>query len=245
MTFDQLNIIHGRYDQNEFVIRLEGGQVGDDIYALVGSPEFAPEERVILFLSGNGESMVPLVGWAQGVFQVAYDDAARQDVLLDYDGNRVLGLTGERLETEADVPQEAMPVQGFIETIMQQLEAQAKESVPIKTVPVGNFPPAVEQQEAAPQAVPKAPRSIRPQVAQQVPLPQGSPSLPAQRIPSAQGSPSPTAPPTWRHTPERKTSVTIQAAPLLIGVTAALGLVALGLGVVVLAPAPSRPSRRS
>jgi hypothetical protein len=244
VTFDQLHIIHGRYDQNEFVIRLEGGQVGEAIYALVGSPEFAPEERVILFLRGNGESMVPLVGWTQGVFQVAYDDATGQDVLLDYDGNRVLGLNGEHLETEAEVPQEAMPVQGFIETIQQHLEAQTKESVPIQTVPVGHFPPAVEPQEAAPQEVPKAPKSIRPQGARQVPIPQGSPSLPAQHRRSVQGAPNPTAPPTLRPTPERQTSVTIHAAPLLIGVTAALGLVALGLGVVVLPPAPSRPSRR-
>ena len=46
----------------------------------------------MLFLRGNGQYLVPLVGWTQGMFRIAQNDDGTQAV-LDHDGNQVFGLT--------------------------------------------------------------------------------------------------------------------------------------------------------
>ena len=62
----------------EVVFRVPSGQVGRYRRVLVGSPEFAPGQEVVLFLSGRAPALPMPFGLAQGVYRVgrAADGAA-------------------------------------------------------------------------------------------------------------------------------------------------------------------------
>ena len=90
VTLDQLNVIHGGYDQAALVLRLKGGEVDNDVLEVDGSPHFALNEQVILFLQGNGSMIVPLVGWTQGVFRVIEDVVTGRQVVSDQDRKSVV-----------------------------------------------------------------------------------------------------------------------------------------------------------
>jgi len=47
-----------------------GGRLGRYRSVFVGAPEFAPDERVVVFLGAHGPSMPYLVGFSQGVYRV-------------------------------------------------------------------------------------------------------------------------------------------------------------------------------
>lgn len=100
VTLENLVPVKGSYPQQDFVLQLKGGQIGNDVLDVEGSPHFEPNERVVLFIHGNGRELVPLVGWTQGVFRVGVDQASGQEIVLDHDGNRVLGVAGKRLIKE-------------------------------------------------------------------------------------------------------------------------------------------------
>lgn len=92
VTLDNVQVLSGAYQDSTLTIRLKGGQVENDISHIVGSPEFKVDDQVVLFVQGNGRSMVPLVGWTQGLFRVVQDPATAKAVVNDADGNRVVGL---------------------------------------------------------------------------------------------------------------------------------------------------------
>jgi hypothetical protein len=97
VTIDQLSVLGGSYQGPTLTLRLKGGQVDNNIAQIVGSPEFKLNEQVVLFVEGNGQYMVPLVGWTQGVFRVSQDAATGQQVILDHEGNRVLNVVGSEI----------------------------------------------------------------------------------------------------------------------------------------------------
>lgn len=107
ITLDQLDVLSGSYGESTLTIRVKGGQVGNDISHIVGSPEFTEGEKVVLFINGNGQNMVPLTGWTQGVFRVSQDPATAQEVLKDSDGNRVVGLQNGQVLRDMSVQPEA------------------------------------------------------------------------------------------------------------------------------------------
>lgn len=92
VTLGDLEMLYGRYDRKQLTLRLKGGQVGDEILQVVGSPTFQQNERLILFVQGNGSQIVPLVGWGQGLFRAQVDSASGQEVISDSDGNRVFSV---------------------------------------------------------------------------------------------------------------------------------------------------------
>lgn len=94
ITFNQLEVLNGEYPQNELLIRIDGGQVGDIGQEIAGTPEFNLRDRVVLFLKGNGSFMVPFVGWGQGVFQIIQNPTMGAEIVTDYARNRIFGLKG-------------------------------------------------------------------------------------------------------------------------------------------------------
>lgn len=100
VTLDGLETLAGSYSAPAVTLRFLGGQVGNDILNVSGSPSFKLNERVIVFVHGNGRNMVPVVGWTQGVFRVAPEAGSGQQVVRDHDGNRVFGLQGSTLVKE-------------------------------------------------------------------------------------------------------------------------------------------------
>lgn len=99
VTFDQLDVLGGSFQGPSLTLRFKGGQVDNNISQIVGSPEFSLNEQVVLFVQGNGQSMVPVVGWTQGVFRVAQDSSGQQ-VIHDHEGNRVLGIRASQVMTD-------------------------------------------------------------------------------------------------------------------------------------------------
>ncbi|MFT5394741.1 MAG: hypothetical protein ACI8PT_004953 [Gammaproteobacteria bacterium] len=96
VTLDNLELLKGTYGQSTLTLRLTGGSLGNEVQEVVGSARFQVGERTLVFVHGNGERMVPLVGWTQGVFQIGPDDS-----IYDYDGNRVYGIDGAHLSKSA------------------------------------------------------------------------------------------------------------------------------------------------
>lgn len=107
VTLDDLDFVYGTTDKDSLVIRLEGGQVGDDVLEVHGSPQLRLNDRVILFLKGNGETAVPIVGWTQGVFRVAKNSRTGKQVVHDHEGNRVFGVHDRTIKKERKRPAEA------------------------------------------------------------------------------------------------------------------------------------------
>lgn len=101
VTFGNLKLLKGSYQGKEFTLRMEGGLVEkaikgkkekERIGLLVhGSPTFQTNERVVLFVQGNGRNIVPLVGWGQGLFRIKETKTGKK-IITDDLGNRVFSI---------------------------------------------------------------------------------------------------------------------------------------------------------
>ena len=95
----------GTFSTEPFLIRLEGGTVGETTLSIPGLPQFAVGQEYLLFLRDMRTARTcPLVGWPQGVFQVSHDEQG-QEILLDSGGNHVLGLEEGKVVTEQPATQ--------------------------------------------------------------------------------------------------------------------------------------------
>src|SRR5262245_27427143 len=92
VTLTDLDLLTGSYQGKTLTLRFAGGAAENEIVEVEGSPTFHAKERVILFVSGNGEQLVPVLGWGQGVFRVVRDPQGGPEVISDSVGNRVFGI---------------------------------------------------------------------------------------------------------------------------------------------------------
>lgn len=92
VTLGELKVLTGRYEGERLVLQFEGGMIGTEVVEIVGSPQFLEQERVILFIRGNGEEIVPILGWDQGVFRIVRDPITGAEGISDAMGNRVFGI---------------------------------------------------------------------------------------------------------------------------------------------------------
>ena len=106
VTLDNLELIKGAYARSTLTLRLKGGDVAGQVTEVIGSPHFACSERVLLFVRGNGERIVPLVGWTQGVFRFV-PDSAGDFAVRDHDGNRVLKIEDSVVVKDQEQPSAA------------------------------------------------------------------------------------------------------------------------------------------
>jgi hypothetical protein len=109
VTLDNLQVLEGRYSAPTLTLRLKGGRVGNEILFVDGVPQFKADERVVLFVQGNGRDLVPLVGWTQGLFrlQPGADGAL---VVTDAAGHAVLGVKGNQVLTQEGADAEGSDV---------------------------------------------------------------------------------------------------------------------------------------
>ena len=88
--------IFGSTDQ-EIRFILAGGTDGLDTVTVHGMPSFEVGGRYVVFLRPDFQrTNVPVVGVAQGFFEVVRDPLAGQEMILDHNGNIVIGLEAER-----------------------------------------------------------------------------------------------------------------------------------------------------
>jgi len=92
LTLTDIEVILGNNYKKTLVLRLNGGEVDGNKMTVTGSPIFRSNDRVLLFLRGNGKNVVPVVGWTQGVFRIKNDPVTQQDIVTDHEGNRIFGM---------------------------------------------------------------------------------------------------------------------------------------------------------
>lgn len=108
VTLQSLQEIKGKVKGYDLTLRFEGGQVENDVLRIEGSPRFQSGERVLLFVRGNGRSKVPLVGWTQGVFRVSSENSGGSPIVTDYEGNKLIGVSGKQVLKEQRFKPEAL-----------------------------------------------------------------------------------------------------------------------------------------
>jgi hypothetical protein len=107
VTFGDLDILVGSFDQSFITLRFDGGSVGDNGRIDVsGMPRFADGERVVLFVNAaNGACPCPVTGWGQGLLRFAERTASSQvddPALADESGALVHGIRrGEFVKSPA------------------------------------------------------------------------------------------------------------------------------------------------
>jgi hypothetical protein len=106
VTLTDLDLLTGSYQGKTLTLRFAGGAAENEIVEVEGSPTFHAKERVILFVSGNGEQLVPVLGWGQGVFRVVRDPQGGPEVISDSVGNRVFGIRDGQVVKERRVASE-------------------------------------------------------------------------------------------------------------------------------------------
>lgn len=100
VILDKLEVIRGLYSGGTFSMRFEGGELNGEIQKVVGSPDFRAGERVIVMVDGNGEKIVPVAGWNQGLFRVHRDRRNGTSFVSDSVGNRIYGIQEDEVIKE-------------------------------------------------------------------------------------------------------------------------------------------------
>lgn len=101
--FDNLEIVKGQLPSGSLTLTLLGGTVGTDSLTVVGAPTFKIGVRYLVYVSGNGSVMFPLVGGQQGIFQLRTDKSSGVSGVHDYSGRPVTRLPGRAAKLQADV----------------------------------------------------------------------------------------------------------------------------------------------
>lgn len=87
--FDNLQIVKGTLPAGALTLTMLGGTVGADTLTVAGAPTFQRGIRYLVFVTGNGSVMFPLVGGHQGIFQVRTDATTGVTRVHDYAGRPV------------------------------------------------------------------------------------------------------------------------------------------------------------
>ncbi len=96
----EIEVIRGSYSGSTFSMRFDGGELNGEIQQVVGAPNFRVGERVIVMVTGNGEMMVPIAGWDQGLFRVHRDRRNGTEFISDSVGNRIYGIRNDEVIKE-------------------------------------------------------------------------------------------------------------------------------------------------
>lgn len=117
--FDQLQVVKGSLAGGSLTLTMLGGAVGTDSLTVAGAPTFKHGVRYLVFVSGNGSVMFPLVGGPQGIFQMRKDAASGISRVHDYAGQPVTRLPRRASKAGADAAatSESMTESSFVEAI--------------------------------------------------------------------------------------------------------------------------------
>ena len=90
--FAALDVIKGAVSEPTLMLTMLGGTVDTETLTVAGAPTFQPGVRYLVFVSGNGSVMFPLVGGAQGIFQIRKDAVSGVSRVHDYAGRPLTRL---------------------------------------------------------------------------------------------------------------------------------------------------------
>jgi len=101
--------------------RVPNGQVGRYRRVVVGAPEFAEGDEVVVFLRGQAPAIPTLFGLSQGVYRVTRDANARAVVMPAPVAAR--GAVAERV-VRGDPVRRPMPVDAFVREVRALVEVR-------------------------------------------------------------------------------------------------------------------------
>ncbi|MEK8030847.1 hypothetical protein AACH06_08485 [Ideonella sp. DXS29W] len=176
VTLDHLEVLSGRLNAPTLTLRVRGGLVDGRGLHVDGAPSFAPNERVLLFVQGNGKDLVPLVGWGQGMFRLVPDAATGKTKVQDAEGHDIVGMAEGHVQRregdEMDVVLLGAPEMTRARTPKPEMHAgQTDDGSPSTTVQVQAMPAramsadrfVAEMRQRAAGHAGKALRSVTPQ----------------------------------------------------------------------------------
>ncbi|HEX7153620.1 MAG TPA: hypothetical protein VF618_19180 [Thermoanaerobaculia bacterium] len=84
VTFDVEQTLKGIPRSGKTItLRFAGGQAGDSVYEVSGTPRFADRGRHLLFVEGNDQLTVPLVGRQQGKLDIVPHPHTQEPIVVD------------------------------------------------------------------------------------------------------------------------------------------------------------------
>jgi len=78
----------GSYPSDTLELRVLGGVVNDVAMTIVGGPKFVEGQRAVIFLGENPQALLPTIGMAQGVFELAADPHTGRETATNSRGLR-------------------------------------------------------------------------------------------------------------------------------------------------------------
>lgn len=95
VTFNVEDVLKGEADL-QITLRFDGGPVGNEFVEVTGVPRFEIGGRHLLFVAGAEQAFCPLTGWFQGKLDFVKHPEDGRDVLVDYQGRPVTGVSNDR-----------------------------------------------------------------------------------------------------------------------------------------------------
>ena len=90
----QLTFAKGGMPSDTLTLRFDGGQVGNDRIEVGSMPRLELGKRYLLYVAGNGRHVSPIVGFNQGVFELAVEQG--REVVRDWRGQELIGIHNDR-----------------------------------------------------------------------------------------------------------------------------------------------------
>ena len=122
--FDDLKIVKGAVPSTSLTLTMLGGTVGTETLAVAGAPTFQRGVRYLIFVSGNGSVMFPVVGGHQGIFQLRKDGVSGESRVHDHAGRPATKLPGRPIGADADLAVgtgEALTETVFVDAIRRKI----------------------------------------------------------------------------------------------------------------------------
>ncbi|OFW16082.1 MAG: hypothetical protein A3F70_10395 [Acidobacteria bacterium RIFCSPLOWO2_12_FULL_67_14] len=99
--------------------RVPNGQVGRYRRILVGAPEFAPGDEIVVFLRGRAPAMPALYGLSQGLYRVSRTEGGAATVTP---AARTADGTGAERIVRGDPARRPLPIRDFVRQVTAVLE---------------------------------------------------------------------------------------------------------------------------
>ena len=127
VTFSSLRVLKGSEARGDIVLTVLGGSVEGETLKVGGFPEFRLGVTYLIFSKDNGTAIFPVVGGAQGMFQIKQDPTTGEELVLDAHGMAITSPTvTDAISTSASTPGPLRPpspvtLDAFVQAIKNRL----------------------------------------------------------------------------------------------------------------------------
>ena len=116
----RVDAIHKGNAGSMLTLQFLGGTVGDVTLDVSEMPRFRDGERVVLFVSGNGEAASPVVGFYHGKFSLR-QDASGREIMLKHNGQPLADIAEVGQATSKNSLQGALSHEEFTRRVRERV----------------------------------------------------------------------------------------------------------------------------